>query len=221
MPIPAFGAAGTYYTPGGTGTSAAPAVPAGTAANDVVIVTLYLETTAAVTPASGFAEIPTAPAATGTQAHTFRQFWKRATGADSGSYTFSWTGAAYRDAVAVRYTDCVLNGTPYELVAVANRDTTTVGTTPAVSLTTTYSNRLVVWSGSNFTTGAWTPPTNFTERVDAVETISVATRAMPAPGANTSVTGTCAGNGASCAWILALRGEQRDGRGFIAGALTR
>src|SRR6185503_13236354 len=210
MAAPAFGSAGTYYNPGGTGTSAAIPVPASVAANDIIEVHLYIESTATVTPPTGFTEkTPSSPiSATGPGAHTHRIFWKRPTGADSGTYSFTWTGAAYREGFALRFTGCVTSGDPYDTgagapnSAQASADSTT---TPAVSLTTQGADRLLSWAGTNFTGGNWTPPTSFTERADgAPGDSSGATLTQATAGATGSITGTCSGSGYRTAWLGAL-----------------
>ncbi|MGD9749793.1 MAG: hypothetical protein AB7W59_02240, partial [Acidimicrobiia bacterium] len=137
MVLPAFGAAGTYLSAGSFGTSAAVPVPSGVAAGHVILVDLYVETSNAVTPPSGFTEIPTA-ASTMPSGQVHRQLWKRATGADAGTYTFTWIGSTHYDAVAVRYTGVVATGTPNDsgggAPASASRRSSS-STTPAVSLT--------------------------------------------------------------------------------------
>lgn len=207
MAAPAFGAAGTYLT-GGSGTSAAIAVPSGVTADQVILAMLYIESTAAVTPPAGFTEAGASPiSATGPGAHTLRVFWKRASGSDSGTYSFTWTGSAYREGSAQRYTGCITSGNPLDTGAGAPNSaqrSSDATTTPAVSLTTQGADRLLVWAGTNFTGGAWTPPTSFTERADAGADLSVATLAQAAAGATGSVIGTCASSGYEVAWLGAL-----------------
>ncbi len=192
MVLPAFGAAGTYLSAGSFGTSAAVPVPSGVAAGHVILVDLYVETSNAVTPPSGFTEIPTA-ASTMPSGQVHRQFWKRATGADAGTYTFTWIGSTHYDAVAVRYTGVVATGTPYDsgggAPASASRRSSS-STTPAVSLTTQGVDRLVVWSATSFDFGSWTPPSGYTERVDTGDLITVATRGEATATATGSLTGT-------------------------------
>jgi hypothetical protein len=98
-----FGALGTALT-GATRTNSVIPVPSGVIAGQVVLVHLYIESTTTVTPPSGFTEIAFAPAVftTGT-VQGQRVYWKRATGADSGTYTFTHA-SAYTYAVAARDT---------------------------------------------------------------------------------------------------------------------
>lgn len=207
MAAPAFGAAGTYLT-GGSGTSAAIAVPTGVTPADIVLAMLYIESTAAVTPPAGFTECTGSPiSATSLGAHTLRVFWKRASGSDSGTYSFTWTGSAYREASAQRYTGCVASGDPFDTGSGAPNSaqrSSDATATPAVTLTTQDVDRLLVFSGTNFTGGAWTPPTSFTERADNSADLTVASLTKAAAGTTGSVTGTCASSGYSTAWMGAL-----------------
>lgn len=210
MAPPAFGAAGTYLT-GASGTSAAIPVPSGVTADQIILAHLYIESTATVTPPAGFTEAGASPiSATGPGAHTLRVFWKRATGADSGTYSFTWTGSAYREGSAQRYTGCITSGSPFDTGAGAPNSaqrSSDATTTPAVSLTTQGVDRLLVWAGTNFTGGTWTPPTQgggYTERVDAGADLSVATVAQASAGSTGSVVGTCSTSGYEVAWLGAL-----------------
>lgn len=205
MAAPAYGSAGTYLTSASGQTTANVAVPSSVAADDIIIVFLYKENGNTVTMPSGFTEVGTAPN-TGDQWH--HAFWKRATGADSGTYNFSWTGSVWRAATATRYTGCVTSGTPYDTGTGAPDTASRASsgtTTPAVSLTTEGADRLLVWSASTFNPGAWTPPSGFTERVDASDMLTVATKAQATAGATGSVTGTCATSDWQTAWLIALQ----------------
>lgn len=181
---PTFGAAGTYLA-GATRTSTNVPVPAGVVSGSVVIVDMYLESTAAVTPPTGFTEITTAPATTAPSTH--RQFWKRATTTDSGTYNFTHA-SAYTHAVAVRYAGVIATGTPYEASNTASRSSNATGT-PAVSNTTLGAQRLLHWSSTSVGAGGWTPPSSWTERVDATDEITVATLVKATAGASGSIAG--------------------------------
>jgi len=205
MAAPAWGAAGTYYNPGGTGTSVVLPVPSGIAAGHIILLCLYIESTATVTPPTGFVEIPqTAPTASTTGSVQYsRIFWKRATGAESGSYTLTWSGAAFRAGVAVRFTGVVATGNPWDVTDTNGRSSN--GTvTPAVAVTTTGIERLLVWIGTSWTDVTWTPPTGFTERVDADFT-GIATREWPTASNTGNVTGTSSSSHHQTGWLIALK----------------
>ena len=204
--LPAFGAAGAYRAPGSNGTSASIAVPSGVASGHVVLVDLYIESTATVTPPSGFTEIPTAPS-TMPSGQVHRQFWKRASGADAGSYVFTWTGSCYYEGVAVRYTGVVASGTPYDAGAGAPdtaADSSGDDNSPAVELITQGANRLLVWSGSNFDGyESWTPPSGYTERADG-GCLAVATRNAATATSTGAVSGTYGTSDKATGRLLAL-----------------
>lgn len=206
MVLPVFGSAGTYLA-GGSATSAAIPVPAGVAAGHFIMVCLYKEFPANVVtpPDATWRELIPIRQTTAATVHAGHIFWKRATGADTGTYTFTWTtGAVWRSGVAVRFTGVVAVGaTPFNFVNSAV-DSGAPTVSPAVSGTTTLTDCLLVWFCASFSTNAFTPPTNFTERVDATtDNCSVATRDWSAPAASGAVTGTTAA-GAKVAWLVAL-----------------
>ena len=207
---PQFGSAGSHLL-GATASSAAVPVPSGVAAGDVILVHLYKQNTNAVTPPAGFTEIGTAQQTTGSVI-SHHVFWKRATGADSGTYSFTWTGSNWRAALATRYTGCVSTGNPYDSGGGAPNGaarSSSGTTTPAVSLTTQGPDRLLVWSGTNFNSGAWTMPSGFTavESDQADELSSTAYKAQAAAGATGSITGSCASSANETAWLIALVGS--------------
>lgn len=223
---PSFAAAGAHLN--GSAAGATVAVPFGVVSGDVVLVHMSKDSSAAVTPPAGFTEITPAPTTTGTvMAH--HVFWKRASAADSGTYSFAWTGSAFCSALATRWVDCASSGNPYDSGAGAPNGAarSSSGTvTPAVSLTTQGANRLLVWSGANFGEGAWTLPTGFTttETDAASELSATAYKVQAAAGATGSITGTCATSERETAWLLALISELSPAppavrAGFHIGAL--
>lgn len=208
MAVPVFGAAGTYLS--GTGaTTAAIAVPAGVTSGQIVLAFLYIESTTAITTVpSGFTECAASPiAATGLGLHSLHVYWKRASGADSGTYTFGWTGSIYREGVAERYTGCVTSGDPWDTGAGAPNSaqrSSDATATPAVSLTTQGADRKLVWAGTNFAGGAGTPPSGWTERADGTSDLWTADKDQAVAGATGSITGSNAASSYSCAWMGAL-----------------
>lgn len=207
MAAPTWGVAGTQLT-GGSSTTAAVAVPASVVAGSIVLVLLYVETTQTVTPASGFVEAPSSPVSvTGSSAHVIHVFWKRATGADSGTYTFTIaSGLAWRFAVAVRFDGATPVGVPFEAATSATKTTNTTGATPAVSSSSVGQDRLWVWIATSYVTNTSTAPGTTTERVDVGDQcrITLATQAAATAGSSGSLTGTFSSNTASAAWLGAL-----------------
>lgn len=220
MAAPAFGSVGTS-SGGGSGTTCNVPVPASVASGHVIIVALYVETTQAVTPPSGFTEAIDSPAVvTGAHAHDLHIYWKRATGADSGNYSFTIaSGLAWRLGRALRFTGVVSSGYPFDVTNSAVKTTTTDGTTPAVSQFTNGPDRLWVWAASFFNGNvACTPPTGFTERSEdqGGVVVDVATLAQTTQGGSGSLSGTFAGNGATGAWLGALLPEPASNGRMLA-----
>jgi hypothetical protein len=186
----------------GTVTTTSLPVPTGVAAGDVVLVHMYLEATSAVTPPAGFTEVTfaTSPTTTGTVSIQ-RVFWKRATGADTGTYDFTHA-SAWTNATASRWTGCAAPGTPFEVATGAQRSTT--GTTaPTVSATTTGANEVLVYGLTNRTTADYTPPTGFTEIYDGGE-LETAYQTQASAGATGSVSGTSTVAAVQTSTLLAL-----------------
>jgi len=212
MAAPAFGSVGTYL--GGSGTlSPAFPVPASVAANDIILVFMYTESTpegnaVTATPPAGFTEAPNSPIITynGTSEGQYqRVFWKRATGADTGTYTFTLgANSGYVEGVAVRFTGCVTSGNPFDVTTSANSNTAGT-TTPAVSVTTTGADRLLVFGSTDWVTGTSTQPSGMTQvSVGGGRVFDIAYVAQSVAGGSGSLTATHTGSGPLTAWLGAL-----------------
>jgi hypothetical protein len=203
-----------------TGNSTTPsvAVPAGVAANDIVIITIGFDTTGgAVDPGdlpTGFVELGESTALT-TDGHTLWVGYKRLTGSDAGTYTFGSIGAA--------------NDWVCQAFAFSGRHTTnppvtsTLATnnTPANDPTVT-SNGVTAVAGDDLlwvvlpdktTQGACSmvAPTNFTEAEDATFGWSAAYGAYRnnvSAGATGSVSAVLTTNGTDTAgwgtWLIRI-----------------
>jgi hypothetical protein len=208
MALPVFVAAGTYVRP--TSTAVTPGVPAGAAANHIALVFIYKENVAAVTPPAGFTSVTNSPIATTSQVSQLHIFWKRLTGADSGSYSFSWTGSCYAESQAINFSGCVTTGDPTEIDNAATSGSTLVSTTPAVSGTTLDIDRLLVWSASNFNGGAQVTvpasPIAFTRRDGGGTSscIGVGSAGKATAGATGSITGSYSISAVETAFLVAL-----------------
>lgn len=190
----AFGSTGTGLAYG-THTNSAVPVPASVAANDVILAIFHQDvsssnTLVTITAATGFTAVTFSPAlqTTISEQTGLYLFWKRATGADSGTYSFTHTSTS-TEAVAIRYTGCVTTGTPLEVLGSALSNTA-VSTSPAVSGTTTQTNEMLVYAQNTWGTGAATPPTGFGERYDGASDLEVADKVQASAGATGSVSGT-------------------------------
>jgi hypothetical protein len=210
MASPAFGTAGTQLQ--GSGSTMNVDVPDSVASGDIIVVTAFIDggtVTVSALP-TGFAHAPDSPvsnAGAPAGAHSLAVMWKRATGSDStaSTYDFTLSGSTYRNAQAVRYTGAVGSGNPWDVTAPAAA-TTNSTTSPAVSDTTTVADTLLVWAGTNWSGGTWTPPTGFTERRDSGDGVcSVADKAQASAAGTGSITGTSTSSDKMSAWLGALK----------------
>lgn len=226
MASPAFGSAGTQLQT----TTATPQVdvPDSVAANDIVVVTAFIDgALPTITLATGFAhagDSPTEVIPVGGGRHSIMVAWRRATGSENtaNTYDFTLSGSTYVNAQAIRYTGAVASGDPWDVTNSAVGDVN--GTTsPAVSDTTTVPDTLLVWAATNWSGGAWTPPTQggtWTERRDSGDAVcTVADLAQAAAGATGSITGSCVGNDRRTAWLGALKST--NSAGAASGAWQR
>lgn len=205
MTIPGPVTAGAYLAEG-NGTSAAIAVPSGVAANDIIIVHIHAENTETITAPTGFTLIGRADV-TGASDFYHSVFWKRATGSDSGTYTFSWSTSTWRTGFALRIPGCITSGSPIDASTHAESATTST-TTPSVSLTTTGADRLIVWLADLYDVSTWTIPTNYTRPtisgVPSSRLMDGGTRGQASAGSTGTVTGTLGTARQRTAWLLAL-----------------
>lgn len=204
MAAPTFTAAGTYLA-GASAASAAIAVPAGTAADLIVLVHLYKENAATVTPPAGFSECTNSPISTSPTVTSQHVFWKRLTGADAGTYTFSWTGSTWREGVATLYSGASTTGTPVEVNNAAQNSASGTAT-PAVSGSTGGVDRLLILGWTNINAGIPAPPTSFTLRAGGTGSAgsAVMTKAQAAAGATGSLAGSWDNSGQQTAFLTAL-----------------
>lgn len=172
---------------GASAANAVVTVPAGATILDIALVGLYMESAAAVAPPAGFTNkvsLQTSVASRG----RLDVFWKRLAAADTGTYSFTWTGATFRAAVGGLWSGRRTTGDPFDTIGTA--ESTVAGTTLNVSTSPSLPLGDAVGLWTDFaTSGSWTPPASYTERQDQ-GTITLDTRdAIPA-GATGNVTAT-------------------------------
>lgn len=211
MAAPSFGSISALAEIYGSSTLAIP-VPAGTVAGSVLLAFLEKELVDAVEgPPPGFAELGTGVSATGLEQHIF---WKRATEADSGTYLFDWgTTAPYAAGRVMRVTGTGATGSPFDgSPSTGTRSTTNSGATPNVSKTTTGTDRLMVWAGTNLDGGMWTPPSGYTLRSGSIyTTLAIATAVQSTAGSSGNLSGSCDNPEVSTAMLIALHDQAGGG----------
>jgi hypothetical protein len=205
MAAPAFGSLGTHLAGAATSPGSV-AVPSGMAANEVAFVVLEVEDwNAVVTPPSGFTEVTNSPVTVGNM--SLHLFWKRATGADSGTYDFTFTGSlTWRHGIAMRISGVNTSGVPFDVVTKGAGQSGTSG--DALSMTTTVADTLLIHVGSNLNNRTYTPPTGFTSRfVDAAGDggLGISTNPQASAGATGTVQNTWSNTGTNASWMGALK----------------
>src|SRR5437762_4172007 len=98
MSAPAFGTVGSSEQ--STGTAHNVPVPASVASGDIIVVAMFIDgsTVTVSTLPTGFAHAENSPrtvAAGSAGNHSLNVMWKRATGADSGTYNFVISSSAF------------------------------------------------------------------------------------------------------------------------------
>lgn len=185
-------------------TNRAPAVPAGSQSGDVVVVFLSRWDPAinpAVTAPSGF--VRQFQVTSGDGGSKIDVFWKRLTAADTGTYTFSWSGSMWSSAEAIGFTGVKSSGDP--IGANWNAWKGTAGTFGSTSLTTSFIPGLA-WNCYNDSAGTHSPPTGFTETADA-DCGSLAYLLPGASGTRTASGASVTSSSSSAAVLVALEPE--------------
>lgn len=222
---PAIASVGTYipYTSGLT-TAAIP-VPSGVSATptDIVVVFLFLNTAAnpTVTPPLDFVEVPNSPLVNAAASKSFvlHMYWRRATAADAGTYNFTWSGPCAADGFAFRMTGCVATGNPFDVTAQAISADGSASAYPAVSVTTTAANELLLWIAANY--GGYDSPllSGFTESFDNEGQV-LQSKAQAVAGSSGSLTAAWTGSvNSASAWAGAVKPTAAATPAYLLGDL--
>jgi hypothetical protein len=143
------------------GTSSVIPVPAGAASGHIAVCAIeqWESANPTITPPDGSWTALT-PIVSGSQ--KLKTFWKRLTGADSGNYTFTWTGSQWSMGHCVLISGAVSAGDPIED---SDSTTATNTTVPSLSVDTT-TQPFLVHIVANENSASSTPPTNYLEDRD-------------------------------------------------------
>lgn len=193
-------------SPGATGDTSAVPVPAGAATNDIAVVGIYIENTVAITPPDGTWTQKT-DLATGAPASVGRLvvFWKRLTGADSGTWTFTHTASGpYRESAAALFSGRITTGDPFDVAPGTAEAAGPVAAVTVNAITTATAGDDLVGLATSFTGGAWTPASGLTERVDGGSDITLDTADGVTAGSTGNKTFTTASSGGMKGFLGAL-----------------
>lgn len=195
-------ATGTSATNAGTATTPSVAVPASTAINDIMVLACSCDDAAVVWATkypAGFVSLgDVAITADGQRASVG---WKRLTGADSGTYTFSTIGGGEEWLVhAIRFTGRDTTNPPVASTAVVNNVHNTSPVTVSANGVTSVTGDDLLWvsipdASVTGATNGHTPPAGYAEQTDTknlFEAMSLATSDNVAAGATGTVSGTLA-----------------------------
>lgn len=203
-------------TSDGQGSSIAVPVPAGAAANDVALVAIEMwwdsGADPTVTPAPGFTMvINEVRAATGNQ--RLKVFWKRLSGADSGSWTFTWDLTQWRMAHALLVTGAALSGDP---IAATNTATAVSASQPDTSLSTVTEPFLAHFVANANATTQDVVPSGYTEERDG-DYLKSNYRVPGTTGTHIASGGTVSASTALVVGLLAVAPEVETG---VSGTLA-
>lgn len=182
----------SVQVPAGSRTAAIAPVPAGVANKDIVVVGVYKENTAAVTPPDGTWTQKAVDSTNATTQGALWVFWKRLTAGDTGTYAFTWTGSSYAGCHAIAMRGCIETGDPWydsTILRTANNAGATVG----ASVNSISGGGAVSFVSSWATaTRTWTAPSGWTKEE---QTINEATGEKTGLSSGTTGTVTWTGNG--------------------------
>lgn len=182
----------SVLVPAGSRTSAAIPVPVGVADKDIVTVGIYKENTAAITAPSGFT-LKSSDTTNATTQGALWVYWKRLSAADTGTYSFSWTGASYAGGHAIAARGCVETGDPWAGSVFIGRTANNSGATISGSAGSVSGGLGISFVSSWATaTRTWTAPSGWTREE---QTINMATGEKTSMPATTTGTILWTGNG--------------------------
>lgn len=180
----------------------APAVPSSAATDDVMVAFLSRwgpGSNPAVTAPSGFTHVGT-QVTSGDGGEKLDVYYKRLTGADTGTYSFSWTGAMWSHLHVLDFIGVKTSGDPIGAMYVSWSGT--AGTFGSIGLSPSFAPALA-WSCYNDTGGTHTPPTSFTEIID-FDSGSAAYYIPGSSGTYNAANGTASTSSPASAVLIAL-----------------
>lgn len=186
----------TYVS--GTATTAAIPVPSGT--GGLLVVSLYKQNTAAITPPTGFQQ--KSQVANSSVEHTV--YYKQDEG-ESGTLDFTWTGQTSATGSAHRISGAVTSGDPFSAFDHEFSNTGNANT-PAVQIADTINDDvLLLWFGTGFGGSSnWIPPTAFTEVFQATN-LTAAWLVQATAGDTGSLTGSSGNTDVKNAFLGAIK----------------
>lgn len=149
------------------------AAPAGLADRDIMLAGIFSgagSAPAGIGALAGWTEVMTpVDLGAGSFFGRFQLFWKRALFETVAFYDFPHVGGATYTTQGgiLAYSGCIETGSPIDAVSTNFANSGSVST--ALGVTTTVANAMLAWFGNDWTaSGALTPPSGFSERIDSL-----------------------------------------------------
>jgi hypothetical protein len=214
MVAPSVGSVGTPTNPSGSGTAVSIPVPASVVSGSVVVVVVNTGSTSSITGfgTTGLAHAAGSPLQSSAGGGNFNVnvLWKRASGADSGTYALTQSAAQFWTGGSARIDNAVASGNPWDAASGTGTalNTSTSASSLTTSMTTGSADELLFNAAGQFNGGTWTQPTGFTK--DFTDTaapgiIYFSHKAQAAAGATGTLTTTSSGGASQMAdWLGAL-----------------
>lgn len=178
---------------GRTSVSITVPVSPGPAIKDVMVVAIYKENTAAITPPDASWTLKASDTTNATTQGALFVFWKRLTAVDAGPYVFSWTGAIYAGAQIFNARGCVETGDPFRDFTIL-RTSNNTGNTIAAAVTSVLNGLglsfISTWAAAGRT---FTAPTGWT-RAEQHATQATGYKESMADGSTGTITWVASGN---------------------------
>jgi hypothetical protein len=182
-------------------------VPSGVVARDIIVAALFVyqpSGTITITPPdTSWASLQGSPLElTDT---LWCVFWKRATASDSGNYSFVVDGTyAFSTGQATSYVGCSTSGNPFDAIDTAVDQSAANMPIPAVELTTTRPNELLLWIYCNNAQVGVNVPIGFHTDVEPFVSLITASKAQDSPGDTGPITGSTVAAIQHAVYLLAL-----------------
>ncbi len=205
MAAPQYEGSGTEWEGSPGSTSLVLDAPAGVAADGIVVATIYVDgTTLIASPETGFALPGSSPSAAAN--HKTYVYWKRSAGSEPASYTFTLAADQFVHAQVHWFSGCKTTGSPFDTSTDADFNDSNSTTPPAVNITTSVDDALLLYLGTCWAGGSWTAPdVTWTERMDfGFGLMTLDTKVQATAGASGSVQATCTNADKTTAWLGAL-----------------
>lgn len=184
------------------------AAPASAASTDVILAAFFASDGRRVMSAipSGFTiagNIPQINDVTASDpSHALYVYWGRFATVGAGPYGFTMTGTAgFVEGRTAAYQNCITSGNPFEATSGATSGNTAVTTAPSVSVTSLGADRTAFYVATNWSGGAWTPASGYTEQWDANDEVCTFDDLAMPTAATTTPQAVCAGSNRSNAWV--------------------